>query len=218
MTATRSIVHGDTSLALHTLRGGSDGVLLLHELGGTSTDWQEVVERWPGAVHALDFAGHGRSDWRRGGGYTPELFAGDADAALAVLGPCHLVGAGLGAYVALLLAGGRPALVPAALLLPGAGLDGGGAVPDPARRPALPSVPEATSSGCDPLTRLCEHDLRPADYARAVARDARRLLLAEDAGARPPWWEAMRDAPGARPVPARLGDALAQLASQIGAP
>jgi pimeloyl-ACP methyl ester carboxylesterase len=186
MTTTRSIVHGETSLALHTLREGSNGVLLLHELGGASTDWREVVERWPGAVHALDFAGHGGSGWRRGGGYTPELFAADADAALALLGPCYLVGAGLGAYVALLLAGGRPALVPAALCLPGAGLDGGGAVPDPARRPVVPLVGEAMSPDCDPLTRLCDHDLRPVDYAGAFAREARHLLLAEDAAARPP--------------------------------
>ena len=217
MTTTRSIIHGETSLVLHTLREGSNGVLLLHELGGASTDWQEVVERWPGAVHALDFAGHGGSGWRRGGGYTPELFAADADAALALLGPCYLVGAGLGAYVALLLAGGRPALVPAALCCPGPST---AAAPCPIpragppfpswgrrrHRTAIPSRDSATTTSGRSTTRV------------RCAREARHLLLAEDAAARPPWWEAMRDAPGARPVPARLADALAELASQIGAP
>ena len=211
MTAMQSVMHGETALALHTLRPGSDGLLLLHELGGASTDWSGVFEAWPGAIHALDFAGHGRSGWRRGGTYTPELFAADADAALAELGPCHVVGAGLGAYVAVLLAGARPALVPAALLLPGAGLDGGGAVPDPARRPPVTLDAEAERSTFDPMVRFCGHDIRPPGYASEFARAARRLFLVEDGGERPPWWQAARDVPGARRVQATTAEAIARL-------
>ena len=64
--------------------------------------------RWPGPVWALDFTGHGASTVPRGGGYTAEVLMADADAALAHLGPATVLGRGLGAYVALLLAGARP--------------------------------------------------------------------------------------------------------------
>ncbi|MEW6272124.1 MAG: alpha/beta hydrolase, partial [Thermodesulfobacteriota bacterium] len=119
MTVPRQIVHGQLRLALHELRrGDAPRLLLLHALGESSRCWGEQAAAWPGGVVALDFAGHGGSAWRPGGAYTPELFAADVDAALAALGPCSLAGSGLGAYVALLVAGARPALVPAALLLP----------------------------------------------------------------------------------------------------
>ena len=122
--------HGWVTLALRRLREGEgQPLLLLHALHGSSADWGTGPETWPGPICALDFAGHGRSGWVRGGVYYPELLAADADAALAELGAAVLVGAGLGAYAALLVAGARPASVPAAVLLPGAGLEGGGGEP-----------------------------------------------------------------------------------------
>lgn len=208
--AVRRIPHGTITLALHQLRAGDgEPLLLLHELGGASGSWAAAVEPWPGAVFALDLAGHGASEWRPGGAYTPELFAADVDAAVAVLGPCRVAGAGLGAYVALLVAGARPDLVAAALLLPGRGLDGGGPLPDPAR--AVPAGMESGGSGSDPMVRACETDVRPVDYARAFARGARQLLLAEDGSARPPWWHGVREAPGVRSVPADPAVALRSL-------
>ena len=125
------IKHGRVSLELHELvRRDGPALLLLHALYGSHSDWGESPGCWPGAVYGLDFSGHGGSAWVTGGGYTAELLAGDADAALAQIGHATLAGAGIGAYVALLLAGARPEHVPAALLLPGAGLEGGGAAPD----------------------------------------------------------------------------------------
>ncbi|MEN8185234.1 MAG: hypothetical protein ABFS46_22145 [Myxococcota bacterium] len=123
--------HGRIELALHELRTGTGpGLLLLHSLWGSSGDWGDEVAGWPGPVHALDLAGHGSSGWLRGGSYSPEQFASDADAAIAELGSVRLAGTGVGAYAALLLAGARPDQVPAALLLPGCGLEGGGPVPE----------------------------------------------------------------------------------------
>jgi pimeloyl-ACP methyl ester carboxylesterase len=199
MTMARRFSHGELTLALHELRGGSGAsLLLLHQLGGSSADWGAPPEGWPGPVFALDFAGHGGSERRSGGAYVPELLVADADAALEVLGPCRLAGAGIGAYVALLLAGARPERVPAALLLPGRGLDGGGPLPDPRRGRTFISATADADGGPDPMIWSCDADPRPPDYALAFAGAARRLLLAEDGGPRPPWWEAIGAASVAR--------------------
>ena len=190
------IHHARTLIALHELAHG-DGLplLALHELGGSRADWRELAPLWPGRVIAVDFTGHGESEPLRGGAYWPELLLGDADVALEQIGPAAVVGVGLGAYVALLLAGCRPQMVPAALLLPGRGLAGGGPQPDfdrpflsaltPADHPALPP-------GCDPLLCALDLDPRPPEYAVRFAAAARRLLLLEDGDERPPWWHAAR--------------------------
>ncbi|MDX2166298.1 MAG: alpha/beta fold hydrolase [Deltaproteobacteria bacterium] len=188
--------HGRGALALHELSTSSGPtLLLLHALGGSAAEWGELPAAWPGRVLALDFSGHGGSDRLRGGVYTPEICASEADAVLAEVGACAVAGAGLGAYAALLLAGGRADQVPAALLLPGRGLAGGGAQPDWTRgaialleasqQPPLPD-------GCDPQCAMLGSDPRPPSYALHFARAARRLLLFEDGGERPPWWEASR--------------------------
>ena len=105
--------HARTALELHELshRDGPS-LLLLHALGGSSVDWSEAPALWPGRVYALDFSGHGRSEWVRGGVYLPEFLVADADIALAHIGAAALAGAGVGAYVALLLAGARHQQVP----------------------------------------------------------------------------------------------------------
>jgi len=209
MIGTRRIAHGDVPLALHARRAGAGGpLLLLHALGGSSADWGVEVDVWPGPIFALDFAGHGESAWRPGGAYTPELFAADADAALAVVGPAAVAGAGLGAYVALLLAGTRPALVSAALLLPGRGLDGGG--PRPAGRVFAAVGTDARTH--DPMVTSCEIDVRPPDYAHAFGDAARVLFLAEDGGMRPPWWMALREVPNVRRIESERAAAFAALA------
>jgi pimeloyl-ACP methyl ester carboxylesterase len=215
------IKHGRVVLALHELaRRPGPSLLLLHALFGSSAQWGETPAAWPGPVYGLDFAGHGRSQWLSGGGYYPELLAGDVDAVLATIGPSAVAGAGLGAYVALLIAGARPDLVPAALLLPGAGLEGGGAVPDfqrefhafePSRRDGAESV------GCDPLVDTLAADIRPVDYTQELARAARRVLLAENGSPRPPWWDAVRRGPSAEVVAVDLTTALRRLSQLAGA-
>src|SRR4030095_14377617 len=106
MTPLPPLRHGRVTLALHALRAAEGGcaLLCLHGLHGSSEDLAELAGGWPGPVCALDFAGHGRSAWCRGGVYSPELLAGDADVALARIGTACVAGIGLGAYVALLLA------------------------------------------------------------------------------------------------------------------
>ena len=209
------LAHGRTSLALHPLRDAAGPDLLcLHALGGSAADFAGAAAAWPGRVFALDFAGHGDSSPRPSGAYLPELLAGDADAALAALDTVHLVGVGVGAYVALLLAGARRDRVTAALLVPGSGLAGGGAEPDfadeggPRWLDLEPPLP-----GCDPAARRLERDIRPPDYAVCFALAARRLLLAEGGASPPPWWRAVERSPAAASAPADLARALALLAT-----
>lgn len=211
--------HARTELELHELsQRDGPALLLLHALGGSSADWSEAAAQWPGRVFALDFSGHGRSQWVRGGVYLAELLAGDADAALAHVGAAAVAGAGVGAYVALLLAGGRPATVPAALLLPGCGLAGGGPRPD-FDRPPLPAVPSPSlPAGCDPQLGVLLHDTRPPDYAAHFAAAARCLLLLDDGGERPPWWEAAQRAAVAEVIATDVRSALSRLAAVVTTP
>jgi pimeloyl-ACP methyl ester carboxylesterase len=198
------LVHAKVTLALHRLRDrrpdaidDAHPLLLLHGLGeSTPTRLDPVFERWPGSIHGLDFTGHGRSTVPQGGGYTAEVLMADADAALAKLGPLTICGRGLGAYVALLLAGGRAREVRGAILCDGAGLAGGG--PSPSSPHVVHPDPHACGAP-DPFA-LAEMslDLRPRDYAVAYVRQAAHLSPVERpilvcARNRPSWLSAVLD-------------------------
>lgn len=209
------LVHGKVDLALHHLRDG-DGrpLLLLHGLGdrapATVPPWAEA---WPGPVVALDFTGHGQSTVPRGGGYTAEMLLADADAALAVLGPVTVVGRGLGAYIALQLAGARAADVRGAVLADGPGLAGGASQPTSTSFVAL----APRSSAPDPYALFeMSRDLRPPDYATVFVRMAMEHSgldepLTVAAVVRPPWLAAVAAEPGVATTPVR--DALAHYAT-----
>jgi pimeloyl-ACP methyl ester carboxylesterase len=187
--------HNRVDLALHCLRAG-DGrpLLLLHGLGEQSpADLPHDVAAWPGPVHALDFTGHGASTIPVGGGYSAESLMADADAALAHLGACTVIGRGVGAYVALMLAGARPQHVRGALLCDGPGLWGGASGPVSASYPVLHQPRRVP----DPYALLeLSRDLRPPDYASLFARLALEHSgldepIAVAATVRPPWLEAV---------------------------
>lgn len=219
---TRTLRHGKVSLALHELRDPEDPrapeggtLLMLHGLGEASPrSLPETHARWRGAVYALDFTGHGGSTVPRGGGYTAEILMGDADTALAAIGNATLCGRGLGAYVALLLAGARPETVRGAILCDGPGLAGGGSQP---LTPVLPSVAPDSPGPPDPFA-LAElaRDLRPPDYATAFVRQATQLSgherpIAVCALQRPEWLQAVVAEPGVEEV--TLEEALATYSS-----
>jgi pimeloyl-ACP methyl ester carboxylesterase len=216
MSVAKRLRHGKIELALHELRAGSGRpLLLLHGLGERSPDGvASELAGWPGPVHALDFTGHGESTIPRGGGYTCEALMGDADAALRELGEATLVGRGLGAYVALLLAGARAQQVRGAVLRDGLGLAGGGSRPG---SPHVVQVSPADPGPPDPfaLAELSK-DLRPADYATAYVHQALEFSgldcpVSVCCVERPEWLEAVAAEPGVRE--ARLADALALYAS-----
>ena len=221
--------HGGTRLALHPWRD-TEGppLLLLHGLYENAETLQGVAPNWPGPVFGLDLSGHGLSGWREGGAYSPELFAADADAALAEISresaePVILAGEGIGAYAALLLAGGRPESVRAALLAPGRGLDGGGPMPDPqaeAKRferdflaPGRSALDDNRDRN-DPRVAMSEFDFRPPDYACQFAQRAKHVGLIEDSTPPPPWWIALHDISTVRRLSGSLANALESFAHE----
>lgn len=195
--------HNIVRLALHPVQGevgtGPRPLLLLHGLGESAAQLHPAALTWPGTVWALDFTGHGRSTVPPGGGYTAEVLMGDADIALAHLGPSTILGRGLGAYIALLVAGARPRLVRGAVLCDGPGISGGAVGPTSASVLAIDAGPVHAP---DPwaLAEL-SHDVRPPDYATSFARQATQLSelstpIAVAARWRPPWLEAVVNEPG----------------------
>jgi pimeloyl-ACP methyl ester carboxylesterase len=213
---TVTVRHNRIDLALHRLRVGSDlgsgsapgdgrPLLHLHGLGERSpVEVPSHLAAWRGPVWALDFTGHGASTVPSGGGYFCEVLMGDVDAALAHLGPATLYGRGLGAYVALMIAGARPELVRGAVLDDGPGLAGGGTEPSTPFVLGVPLVPSSgrVASTPDPYALLeLSHDVRPPDYAATYARQAATLsgldtALAVAAIVRPPWLAAVAAEPG----------------------
>ena len=132
-----------------------------------------VVATWPGPIAALDFTGHGDSTVPRGGGYTAEILLADADAALGALTDddpdraITVLGRGLGAYIALLLAGARPTQVHGAILADGPGLAGGPTGPTSQSFFSLPT----DGAHPDPYALVeLGRDLRPPDYAALFVR------------------------------------------------
>ncbi|CAN5604474.1 hypothetical protein BH18ACT1_BH18ACT1_10610 [soil metagenome] len=188
--------HAKVELALHRLQDGEgQALLLLHGLGERSPDSVPAAAAgWAGPVHALDFTGHGASTVPPGGGYTCEVLMGDADAALAELGPLTILGRGLGAYVALLLAGARPEEVRGAVLTDGPGLFGGPSAP---ASPSVVTLSDAARTAPDPYALVeLTRDVRPPDYASTFARQAATVSGLEApvtvaAVGRPPWLEAV---------------------------
>ncbi len=200
MTRTIRLRHNRITLTLHHLREGTGRPLLfLHGLGEAAPavvpPW---LDAWTGPVAALDFTGHGASSLPTGGGYTSEILLADADIALSSLGEATVFGRGLGAFVALMLAGARPAEVVGAVLADGPGLAGGPTFPTSQSffnlpRPNGPPDPYALVE----LTR----DLRPPDYAAAfvhlaLAGSPLAAPISVAAVFHPPWLEAVAAEPG----------------------
>jgi pimeloyl-ACP methyl ester carboxylesterase len=192
---TTMLRHNKVDLALHRLADG-DGtpLLLLHGLGEASpTEAPRWAAAWPGPVVALDFTGHGQSTIPRGGGYSAEILLADADVALAELGTATIVGRGLGAYVALMLAGARPKEVRGTVLRDGPGLSGGAIGPTSQSFVELPPSPQPP----DPYALFeLSRDLRPPDYATLFVRMAVEASGLDDpiavtAVVRPPWLTAV---------------------------
>lgn len=194
--------HNLIDLALHELRAG-DGrpLLVLHGLGeATPAEAPPLTAGWRGPVVGLDLTGHGASSSPVGGGYTAEILMADVDIALAHLGPATVLGRGLGAYVAVLIAGARPALVRGAVLADGPGLTGGSVGPASSDIVVVPDADGARTPDPYALAELTR-DVRPPDYATTFVRSAVQLSglavpVAVAARVRPAWLRAVVDEPG----------------------
>jgi pimeloyl-ACP methyl ester carboxylesterase len=200
-TPVTTLAHARAELALHELRGGAGRpLLLLHGLAEQSpSSVPSYLAAWDGPIVALDFTGHGRSTIPRGGGYTAEMLLADADTALRHLGTATVFGRGLGAYVALLLAGARPDAVHGAILFDGPGLNGGGT------GPGSSVVAPVAADGLGPPDPFAvaelSRDIRPPDYATSFVRLATQASplehpIAVAAVNRPEWLDAVVREPG----------------------
>lgn len=195
-----TLTHNRVSLALHELRDG-DGhpLLILSGLGERSPgEVPTYASEWPGPVVALDLTGHGDSTVPDGGGYTAEILMADADIAVEHLGRVTIVGRGLGAYIALLVAGARPDRVLGAVLADGPGLSGGPSVPS--SQAVFSLDVDGTSPDPYALVEL-GRDLRPPDYATAFVRLALQSSpvptpIIVTATFRPAWLDAVINEPG----------------------
>jgi pimeloyl-ACP methyl ester carboxylesterase len=211
VTRTVLLDHNKIKLALHHVREG-DGrpLLFLHGLGERAPETVPAwLDAWTGPVAALDFTGHGESTIPVGGGYTSEILLADADIALAALGQATVFGRGLGAFVALMLAGSRPTDVVGAILADGPGLAGGPTFPTSQSFFTLPDH----DGPPDPYALVeLTRDLRPPDYAAAFVRLAVTGSPLDEpitvsAVFRPPWLEAVAAEPGV--AQDSIADALA---------
>lgn len=146
---------------------------------------------------------------------------GDVDIALARIGPATVCGRGLGAYIALLIAGARPKKVRGAVLLDGPGLAGTCAT----STPYIPLVHAASTLTPDPfaLAELAT-DARPPEYAAHYATLAREFSALANPIAictreQPPWLQAVRlllACDAAHPVKACMSYAV--MPSQVAVP
>ncbi len=191
--------HNRVKLALHPLKDGSGTpLLILHGLGESTQLPADPWGRWSGPIWGLDFTGHGLSDVPSGGGYTAEVLMSDADIALAHIGPATVYGRGVGAYIALLIAGARPNLTKGVVLTDGSGLTGGGEGPQSSTW-FLPA--DADGRAPDPYALYeLSNDVRPSDYAIGFLHlllnssdlDVPLVVAAKN---RPPWLAAVAKDP-----------------------
>lgn len=215
--------HNKVDLALHHVRDALDTtsrpLLILHGLGeSTPSETPHWVASWQGSIAGLDFTGHGASTIPAGGGYTAEILLGDADAALAALaesspdGHITVLGRGLGAYIALQIAGSRADQVHGAILLDGPGLAGGPTGPTSQSFFSL----SPSDSSPDPYALVdLGRDLRPPDYVRAfvhlaIAGSDLDEPIAVSSVFRPKWLAAVAEEHGVMTV--SVDEALAAYA------
>lgn len=100
--------------ALHLREWDSEGlpVLLLHGMAAHTHWWDAVAPRWRGVLRAaaVDFRGHGDSDWTEDGVYTAETWLQDVEDARRTLGFGRflLVAHSMGARIAIEYAARHP--------------------------------------------------------------------------------------------------------------
>lgn len=106
-------VDGDRSLSALVWGEGEPELVLLHGGAQNAHTWDTVALALNRPLVAIDLPGHGLSDWRPDGDYTPPSVAADVAVAIPELAPNAqlLTGMSMGGSTAIALAAARPDLV-----------------------------------------------------------------------------------------------------------
>lgn len=109
-------------LRLHALdRGQGEPVLLLHGWLDHAHSFDRLAPLLPGRTIALDWRGHGDSDWAPAAGFYHLMeYVADLDEVVLQTGATRLVGHSMGAAIALVYAAARPARVRHVTMIDGA--------------------------------------------------------------------------------------------------
>ena len=111
----RRVRVGAAELFVRATPGGGEPALLVHGLGGASTNWTDFAGQlapWL-AIEALELPGFGRSGPAPDRDYSIEAHAGTVTRYLdqSARGPVHLFGNSMGGVISILIAAQRPDLV-----------------------------------------------------------------------------------------------------------
>lgn len=150
-------------------------IVFLHGGGQNAHTWDTVALALDRPVLAIDLPGHGHSDWRDDGDYSPRTLADDVSVAVAALAPDAraVVGMSLGGLTAIALAASRPEIVRRLLVVdvtPGVNEDKAKAVID------FMSGPETFPSFDEILARTVQYNPTRSESSlrRGILHNARR--------------------------------------------
>jgi pimeloyl-ACP methyl ester carboxylesterase len=204
----------DPGRSVSALRWGSDDaeveVVLVHGGAQNAHTWDTVALALDRPLLAIDLPGHGHSDWRDDGAYSPQNLADDLAPVVAAHAPraAVVVGMSLGGLTSMELAVRHPELVRSLVLVditPGVNAEKSKAIID------FVSGPQSFARFDDLLARTIEHNPTRSESSlrRGILHNAHQL---EDGS----WqWRYDRRGHGDRPVPDQTGPGRSEAAGSV---
>jgi pimeloyl-ACP methyl ester carboxylesterase len=168
----------DPDRSVSALRFGAapPKVVFVHGGAQNAHTWDTVILALGEPALAVDLPGHGHSEWRDDGGYTPRNMADDVAAAIRrhAAPPVHLVGMSLGGLTSMMVAAHHPDLVASLTMVditPGVNAEKTKAITD------FVDGPQSFASFDDLLARTQEHNPTRSESSlrRGILHNAHQL-------------------------------------------